>query len=121
MVKIKEDTIESIALAAKEVYPNEFISMLGTNEKKEISELVIFPAVYGKNYSSIRADLIPFDRNIIGTVHSHPSTNNFPSQGDLKVFSALGKIHLIICWPFNLNNIKGFDSKGNEVKIEAIK
>ncbi|MFH1663374.1 MAG: Mov34/MPN/PAD-1 family protein [archaeon] len=121
MAKIKETAIESIIIASKQVYPNEFISMLGVNEKNEITELVIFPSVYGKNYSSIRADLMPFDRSIVGTIHSHPSPNNFPSAGDLKVFSALGKIHLIICWPFNLNSIKAFDSKGKETILEVIR
>lgn len=121
MVKIKESVLESIVLAAKKVYPDEFISMLGKNKEGEIIELVVFPAVYGKTFSSIRVDLIPFDRTIIGTIHSHPGKNNNPSQGDLKVFGALGKIHLIICWPFNLDNIKGFNEKGKEIKLEVIK
>jgi len=120
MVKIKESVVESICIAAKNVYPNEFISMLGKNRENEIFELVMLPAVYGKNFSSIRTDLIPFDRNIIGTIHSHPGRNNNPSQGDLKVFSMLGKIHLIICQPFEPENIKGFDEKGKEIQIEKI-
>lgn len=120
MVKIKESVIESICLASRNVYPNEFISMLGKNKENEIFELVMLPAVYGKNFSSIRTDLIPFDKNIIGTIHSHPSKNNNPSQGDLKVFSMLGKIHLIICWPFNLEDIKAFDREGKEIQIEKI-
>jgi len=121
MIKIKEQVIESITLAAKSVYPDEFISMLRRNKENEITELVIFPAVYGKNFSSIRTDLIPFDKSIVGTIHSHPSNNNNPSQGDLKVFSALGEIHLIICWPFNLDNLKGFDRKGKETEIEVVR
>ena len=121
MVKIKESVLESVVLAAKNVYPDEFISMLGKNKENEIIELVVFPAVYGKNFSSIRIDLITFEKNIVGTIHAHPSRNNNPSQGDLKVFSALGEIHLIICWPFNLDDIKGFDRKGKEVKLEVIK
>jgi proteasome lid subunit RPN8/RPN11 len=120
MNEIKKSVLESISLAAKKVYPNEFISMLGKNEENEISELVVLPAVYGENFSSIRVDLIPFDKSIVGTVHSHPSASNEPSQGDLKVFSALGKIHLIICWPFNLSNIRAFSAKGKEIKLKVI-
>ncbi len=121
MIKIKEIVLESIMLASKKVYPNEFISMLGTNKKKEINELVVFPAVFGKNFSSIRFDLIPFDSSIIGTVHSHPTPNNNPSQEDIKVFEATGKIHLIISWPFNLNTIKAFNQNGKEIGFEVIK
>ncbi len=121
MHKIKKHVIESIREAAKKVYPNEFISMLGVNEKNEINELVMFPAVFGKSFSSIRSDLIPFDRKIVGTIHSHPSRNNNPSSADLKVFSSLGKIHLIICWPYNLGDIKAFDSEGKQTTIEEIK
>jgi len=121
MIKIKETVLESVCIAARNVYPNEFISMLGKNKENEINELVVFPAVYGRNFSSIRTDLIPFDRSIIGTIHSHPNRNNNPSQGDLKVFSALGEIHLIICWPFNLDNIKSFNRQGKEINSEAVK
>ncbi len=120
MHKIKKSVLESILMASRKVYPNEFISMLGKNEKEEVDELVVLPAVYGKNFSSIRTDLIPFDSKIIGTIHSHPSPNNNPSSADLNVFSVLGKIHLIICWPFNLDNIKSFDETGKEITIEII-
>jgi len=120
MFRIKETVLESISLAAKNVYPNEFISMLGKGEKEEITELVVLPAVYGRNFSSIRVDLIPFDNKVVGTVHSHPGRNNTPSSGDLKVFSALGKIHLIICWPFNITDIKAFNREGKKVEIEIM-
>jgi len=121
MPKIKEEVLESVMLASRKVYPNEFISMLGKNKQGEIFELVMLPAVYGRNFSSIRTDLIPFDKNIVGTIHSHPSKNNNPSQGDLNVFSRLGKIHLIICWPFNLEDIKAFNEQGKKIELEVIK
>ncbi|MBU2100781.1 Mov34/MPN/PAD-1 family protein [Candidatus Micrarchaeota archaeon] len=121
MHKIKKIVLQSICIAAQRVYPNEFISMLGKNEKEEVFELVMLPAVYGRNFSSIRTDLIPFDKNIVGTIHSHPSKNNNPSSADLNVFSRLGKIHLIICWPFNLEDIKAFNEQGKKIELEVVK
>jgi len=119
MFKIKKEVIESIIIAAKNVYPDEFFSMLGGTNTL-IEELVIIPATYGKNFSSFRADLIPFDNKIIGTIHSHPSIYNHPSKADVDAFRKFGKIHIIISYPYDLNTIKAFDNKGNQEQLKVI-
>ena len=120
MPKIKQATLESIIIAAQNTYPDEFIALLGADKKKVIKELVILPSTYGSTFSSIRRDLVPFDSSIVGSVHSHPSHSNRPSSGDLKAFPGMGEVHLIICMPFDLNSIKAYDVKGNELEIEAV-
>lgn len=121
MLKIKSSVIESIILAARNTYPDEFLSLLGVDKEGVISELVVLPATYGKRFSSIMTYLIPFDKSIMGSVHSHPSASNRPSGGDLRVFSRLGRIHFIICFPFNLNTIKAYNVKGKELDYETVK
>ena len=120
MIKIKKAVIESIVMASQNTFPDEFISLLGVDNSGIISELVVLPSVFGRNFSSVRLDLMPFDRKVIGSVHSHPSHNNRPSQGDLNVFSRLGKIHFIVCLPFNLNSLKAYNVKGAEMEFEAV-
>ena len=120
MYKIKESVVESIMIAAKNVYPLEFFSMLG-GKNKTIEELVVVPADFGKDFSSYRLDLVPFDRSIIGTIHSHPSAYTHPSAADLHSFEKFGEIHLIIGYPYTLNTIRAFDNKGKKVALEVIR
>jgi proteasome lid subunit RPN8/RPN11 len=120
-IKISKNLVESIQEAAKSAFPNEFLALVGVNDKGVLSELVVLPAVYGKTFSLLQTHLIPVDSKIVGSVHSHPSSNNFPSKGDLRTFPALGVVHLIISKPFTLKELKCFDSKGNKKEFEVVK
>jgi len=120
MYKISQSTAESICAAARNVYPNEFISMLGGDGKtKTINELVMLPATFGTNFSSLATYLKPIDSKIIGSVHSHPR-GNLPSAGDLRSFPKMGEIHLIISYPFNISNIRAYYASGQEEKLVVI-
>ncbi|PIN85015.1 MAG: hypothetical protein COV47_04405 [Candidatus Diapherotrites archaeon CG11_big_fil_rev_8_21_14_0_20_37_9] len=119
MYLITKGAAESIMLAAQNTYPNEFFSMLG-GKNKTIKELVIVPATYGKNYSTFRIDLVPFDPEIIGTVHSHPSKYNSPSKADLNSFSKIGEIHLIISYPYTFENIAAYNKYGEKTELKLI-
>ncbi|HZX19469.1 MAG TPA: Mov34/MPN/PAD-1 family protein [archaeon] len=119
MYQIKKEVLESIIIAAKNIYPNEFFSMLG-GKNRIIEELVIVPATFGKDFSSYRLDLVPFDREIIGTVHSHPSEYNHPSDADLDAFRKSGEIHLIISYPYDIETIRGFGSTGKKITLKVI-
>lgn len=121
MYKIKSPTVESIIIASQNTYPDEFFSLLGGDkEKKVVDELIVVPAIYGKRFALIKTHLIPFDSRILGSVHSHPSPNSYPSKGDLNVFRKMGDLHLIIAFPFDIDTIKAFDSRGKKQEIEII-
>lgn len=119
MYTIKSGTAESIIIASRNVYPHEFISMLG-GKGRAIDELVVLPAQFGEDFSTIRLDLAPFDKSIMGTVHSHPDSDNSPSREDLEVFAGAGHVHIIIGYPYTLNTIKAFDSRGRKVALKII-
>ena len=116
---IKRGCLESIIIAARNVYPQEFFSMLG-GKNKGIEELVVVPAVFGDDFSSYRLDLVPMDRSIIGTVHSHPSPANYPSDADLDSFEKFGEVHLIISYPYDFNTIRAFDDKGKKLSLRVV-
>lgn len=119
--RIKNWTIESIIGAAKNVYPREFAAMLGSKTKNRIiDELVILPADFGDSFSSVYLDTLPFDKSIMGSVHSHPSYNNTPSPEDKRFFKKTGEIHLIICLPFNISSIRAFNAEGKEIELEVV-
>jgi len=121
MVSIRKGTLEAVLLAAKNTYPDEFIAMLSSKKNDGlIDEYVLLPSTYGKSFSSIRLDLMPYDSNVMGSVHSHPSPNAFPSKGDLRAFKKMGEIHLIIAYPFSFESTRAFNIQGKETEIVVI-
>ena len=121
MYKISRDVVASIIEAARNVYPEEFIGMLGGSRKdKIIDELIIVPAVYGEGFTMVHSHLIPFDPKIMGTVHSHPSPATYPSQQDLETFGKTGEIHIIIGHPYTYETIRAFDRNGKSVQITVV-
>ncbi len=121
MIKIKSATIETIINSARNVYPNEFIALLGVSGNENvIDELVMVPATYGRNYSSIKTWLVPFDKGIVGSIHSHPNVSNSPSKGDLRAFAKFGDIHFIISYPYNLESLNVFNVRGKELEFEVV-
>lgn len=119
-MRFKRALLEGICQACKNVHPSEFLAMLGVKSNPElVEELVVVPAEFGKSFSAYRLDLQPFDSRIVGSVHSHPSSNNFPSKADLRVFSR-GRINIIVGFPYSLNSIRAFDSSGKELKLEIV-
>lgn len=119
MFRIKSAVLDSIITASKNVYPREFFSMLG-GKNKTIEELVIVPAVFGEGFSSFNPDISTTDKGVIGTVHSHPTNANWPSNEDLQAFAKSGQVHIIIAHPYDLNSIRAFDSKGTPIQLKVI-
>ena len=119
-MKIKKSTLESICEAARNTFPDEFIALIGSKQFGVIDDLVVLPATYGKNFSSIRIDLVPFDETIVGSVHSHPGRSALPSKADLHVFRKTGKRHLIIAHPFTFENVRAMDANGKELELEVV-
>ncbi len=121
MFEIKKATLEAVALAAKNTYPNEFIALLSSTKNDEvIDEFVLLPSVYGKTFSRIRLDLMPYDSSVRGSIHSHPGSYASPSKADLRAFKAMGEIHLIIANPFTLDKVRAFDKTGKELSLKVI-
>ena len=122
MVAIKRAALEALLLAARNTFPNEFLALLSSTSKrgKVVDEFVVLPATYGRNYSSVRLDLLPYDSRVLGSVHSHPGPSARPSKGDLRAFKALGETHLIIASPFTFESVKAFDAMGNPIGLEVV-
>ena len=121
MVSIKKATLEALILAARNTYPDEFIALLSSKkENKIIDEYVLLPSTYGKTFSSIRMDLLPYDDQVLGIIHSHPSTSAMPSRADKRAFKKMGEIHLIIANPFTLESVNAFNKDGEIIELIVI-
>ncbi|MEM4257029.1 MAG: Mov34/MPN/PAD-1 family protein [Candidatus Diapherotrites archaeon] len=116
---IKKNVLNSLLLAAKNVYPNEFFALLG-GSSNVIDEFVVVPAIFGHDFSEFDVNSVPFDNKIIGTVHSHPDYVVRPSSQDLIVFSKFGFVHIILGFPYNFNSFKAFNGNGKIIDLKVI-
>lgn len=118
-MKIKRITVQFILEASKNAYPREFAGLLRA-EKEVITEVLVFPGTeFAENHSSILTHMIPLDPTIVGSVHSHPGDPN-PSCADLKFFEK-NKINLIAGYPYDLQSLAAFDSRGKRTQLEIVK
>jgi proteasome lid subunit RPN8/RPN11 len=121
MYLFKKHVIEAVLESSKNAYPREFFGLLGSKGRDNlIDELVIVPAKLGYNASVVDLHALPIDFNIVGSVHSHPNESATPSEADLHTFKKLGRIHLIVAFPFNVQTIRVYDASGREVEWGVI-
>jgi proteasome lid subunit RPN8/RPN11 len=122
MIKITKELIDTIIGVSKNVYPDEFIGLLRKNNRDEISTLLVIPnSTYGQGFSSIRYDMLPLDPESCGSIHSHTIGSARPSSADLRFFSRMGEVHLIIAHPFTLDTLRVYDFRGRELEFEVVK
>ena len=118
---LTKQVTDSVITYAKSWHPNEGILILqGKKEKNVIKAtgLVIPPfSTHGPYYSGFPVYELPFDLSYIGTIHSHPSGSNKPSLEDLNHF--FGLVSIIICYPYDVQNISAFDRNGNKIDLET--
>jgi proteasome lid subunit RPN8/RPN11 len=121
--KIEKKCLNLIFEAAKSTYPNEFGGLLRVDDKYKdtITEIIILPGtIQGDSHTIFKLHMMPIDFNIVGTVHSHPSTSFNPSNADLNLFQKHGKIHIITAYPYNIDSFKSYNGYGNIIKIEIV-
>ncbi len=115
-VYMPKDLKESVIEYAKENFPNEIILLLKGRLEKEsarVESFVIPPMARGGRTRAIfNMNLLPPDRSIIGSIHSHPSGVALPSKEDL--LYGMGPIIMIIGLP---SEIRAFDKNGRELKV----
>ncbi|MFH1722062.1 MAG: Mov34/MPN/PAD-1 family protein [Candidatus Altiarchaeota archaeon] len=115
---IRHVALEFILGVSSEIYPREFTAQLRA-EGETITEVLVIPAsTFGEGFATTRRDMIPFDKSIVGSVHSHPGGSFRPSQEDLRYFQKMGKIHLIVKNPYQgIEDIAAYDRNGERVEL----
>jgi proteasome lid subunit RPN8/RPN11 len=120
-IVLTKQITNSVITYAKSWHPNEGILILQGKKDKNvirITGLIIPPfSTHGPYYSGFPVYELPFDLSYIGTVHSHPSRSNKPSLEDLNHF--FGLVSLIICYPYEVEDIVAFDRNGNNIDLET--
>lgn len=119
---LERGLLEDIIDFAKANHPKEFIAFLqGKIEDSTMSVLgLIYQKYYSSTYSAFSRINIPVNMNVIGSVHSHPSSSRNPSNQDLRFFSKFGGLHIIIAYPYNKDTISIYDNSGNEIRHDRL-
>jgi proteasome lid subunit RPN8/RPN11 len=122
IVHIPINILDAIYAGAKELYPREsFLLLRGKKAKGVISviDLVLAPfAAHDVGAVHFNPYMFAGDFSIVGTVHSHPTENNSPSDTDLNYF--FGRILVIVGYPYEGKScIAAYDSNGDKVSIEV--
>ena len=118
---IREDALKLMLEAAKGALPNEFAGVLRAYDGV-ITEVMVLPGTEQAARAALfKFTMLPADRSVGGTVHSHPSGNYWPSGADLELFDHFGSVHIICGYPFNLNSWQAYDGRGRARDISLIK
>ncbi|MDM7912401.1 MAG: Mov34/MPN/PAD-1 family protein, partial [Methanotrichaceae archaeon] len=97
---IARDTLMFIMEVSRSSMPVEFAGLLQA-EDGVITEVLILPGTESSRMSAlIRLYMLP-NMKVVGSVHSHPSSNIRPSKQDILLFSRTGDYHIIVGPPFD--------------------
>jgi proteasome lid subunit RPN8/RPN11 len=117
----KRDVFNSILSYCKMHHPNEMILLLRGKNKKDvlvIENLMVPPfSTHGPASSDYPMFMLPFDRSIIGTAHSHPSHSATPSLTDLHNFTGL--VSVIVRHPYEDSDLFAYDSDGKQFEYSV--
>lgn len=121
-VIIKKSALDSIISYCKMRHPNEAILLLCGKSSKDtatVERLMIPPFSYfGPYYSGFPTLLLPFDRSILGIMHSHPNGSSEPSLTDLNS-DFIGYISMIVSYPYEDDDIHIYDSRGEKLEFSV--
>ena len=118
---IRKDALRLMLESSRGSLPNEFGGILRAYDGV-ITEVMVLPGTeQGARAALFRFTMLPADRSVVGTVHSHPSGNYWPSGADLELFDRFGSIHIICGYPFSIDSWQANDGRGRPRRIEVIK
>jgi len=117
---VDRDVLQMVNESAKDTYPNEFVATMRA-EEGVVTELLLLPGtVQGKRFGTLLLHMLPIDFSVVGTVHSHPSHSNRPSEADLMLFGRFGSVHIITCLPYDMGSWRAYDRNGEELELELV-
>ena len=117
---VKRSVIEMAREAAKASFPQEFGCFMRM-QKGMLTELVLIPGtIQGDSHAIFQMHMLPVDRTINGSLHSHPSPHPYPSDADFELFEKYGMVHIILGHPFGPDDWRAYDHTGVPTKLEVV-
>ncbi|MDO8661032.1 MAG: Mov34/MPN/PAD-1 family protein [Candidatus Woesearchaeota archaeon] len=118
-VSITKEALSDIIALAKANHPRESSAFLAGKISGKILRIthLLFQNFYSDNSSAWIEQRLPLLSDAVGSVHSHPSGSNSPSRADLEFFAKTGTVHIIVCFPYHLKNIRLYDINGKPLVL----
>ena len=116
---IARDTLKFILEASRSSMPVEFAGLLQVDDDI-ITEVMILPGTESSRMSAlIRLYMLP-NMQVVGSAHSHPSSDIRPSKPDILFFSRTGNYHIIVGPPFDESSWACYDAAGERREIQVL-
>lgn len=117
---ISKEVIESVIGLAKTTYPKEVLVFLGgvNKDNKLFIKELLFQPYYASEDSALTQIMFPILNDVIGSCHSHPHGSSRPSSADSTFFSKNPGIHLIISYPFRVEDISAYNIHGEKIEFK---
>jgi proteasome lid subunit RPN8/RPN11 len=129
VIGIAEDTLEFALEASAETHPDEYMGLLRGEDARDlgldrdgivVTDVLIVPGTTSNPVSAtVRTEMIPNDRNAVGSVHSHPNGVLRPSDADRAAFGR-GSVHIIVGAPYEWNDWRAFDNEGEPRSLDVL-
>ncbi len=117
---VKRSVLQMAAECAKASFPQEFGCMLRLKDGT-ITELILLPGtIQGDSHAIFQMHMLPVDRTINGTLHSHPDPHPYPSDDDFALFEKYGTIHIIYGQPYGPDDWRCYDHTGTPTHLDVV-
>lgn len=121
--RIRRDCLDMLREASRDTDadgPKEFACLLRV-EGDTITEPVLIPGtVSGDEHAIFDFWMQPLDKDVRGSMHSHPDEHPYPSDADFELFEAHGEVHLILCRPYGPHDWRAYDFTGTPVHLDVV-
>ncbi|PIN71873.1 hypothetical protein COT48_04940 [Candidatus Woesearchaeota archaeon CG08_land_8_20_14_0_20_47_9] len=120
-VIITREVINSILDLGRDTYPREVMMFLGGRANSGVLRIdrLLFQPYEASPESAYARINFPLLTKPMGSFHSHPRGINRPSDADLRLFSKYPGVHLIISYPFRMQDIAAYDHNGERLGFEV--
>ena len=113
--------LELLLQSSAQTHPKEFSGILSSKTPWVIDDLLLIPGtVSGDRHAIVQFANVASGRQIVGSVHSHPSPYPFPSEADLGFFSRIGDVHIIVAHPYTRRSWRAWSSAGEELTLQVV-
>ena len=119
-INIKRGLLQGILALCKDHHPREILGLLRVINGI-VEEYILPPgAITSKHSGLYYPNRLGFDSSLMGSIHSHPSGHPYPSIVDINHVFKGKRYNFIIAYPYNLRNMKCFNSKGKEIEFKLV-
>jgi proteasome lid subunit RPN8/RPN11 len=117
---VRAGIIQALCQMGLHAHPQEFAALL-REENGVIEEVDLLPGtIGGERHATMHLDMMPLDTHVAGSAHSHPSGVLHPSPADLAFFARAGRYHIIVGYPYHLENWCCFFTNGSVFELEVL-